>query len=196
MQWLAVTAATSPFIAPVHTPCIPLSCWPQTTHAHCQTPLDACSLGRHAQVTQIPAFDKAIEGCIKRGWPRERAVIFQLMQRCVNAIGRALRQGDPRYAASTYALCDALFAQQADEEVTRLENARLAATQAERLGGACSMVAPPLSGASGPVPLSRGASFESGAPVRPTSPRKSPKSLALQLESTSLLPPRLYRHRR
>ena len=45
------------------------------------------------------------------GWPRERAETYTLLFTCSNALGRALRERDPCYAASIYALSDVLFAQ-------------------------------------------------------------------------------------
>lgn len=53
---------------------------------------------------------------VARGWPRARAETYELLRSCANALGRALRERDPCYAASTYAICDALFSQQASLE--------------------------------------------------------------------------------
>ena len=46
-----------------------------------------------------------------------------LLESCSNAMGRALREGRDTYAASTYAICDALFAAyktQAEDKAGRL----------------------------------------------------------------------------
>ena len=55
------------------------------------------------------SFRASIDDMVGRGWPRERAETYELLRSCANALGRALRERDPCYSASTYALCDALF---------------------------------------------------------------------------------------
>ena len=45
------------------------------------------------------------------GWPRERAELLRLLMLGRNAFAKALSERDGRYAASTYALSEALFAQ-------------------------------------------------------------------------------------
>ena len=52
-----------------------------------------------------------IEYLIQQNWPAERARTYALLFTCADALGRALRERDPCYAASTYALGEALFAQ-------------------------------------------------------------------------------------
>ena len=53
----------------------------------------------------------SIAETIAFGWPAERAETFQHLSYAKAPIARALREGDPSYAASTYALCDAFFDQ-------------------------------------------------------------------------------------
>ena len=53
---------------------------------------------------------------VDQGWPPERAQVYTLLFSCVDALGRALSQREPCYAASTYALCEALFAQRQGAE--------------------------------------------------------------------------------
>ena len=52
-----------------------------------------------------------ITGMEAIGWPRARAEVLRLLMLGRDAFARALRDRDPCYAASTYALTDALFAQ-------------------------------------------------------------------------------------
>ena len=54
---------------------------------------------------------KSIAETVAFGWPPERAEAFQLLSYAKAPIARALREGDPSYSASTYALCDAFFDQ-------------------------------------------------------------------------------------
>ena len=52
-----------------------------------------------------------VEALLAANWPRERALVYTVLFSCADPLGRALRDGDPCYAASTYALCDVLFNQ-------------------------------------------------------------------------------------
>ena len=56
-------------------------------------------------------FKATIDGLVERGWPQERAEVYCLLGSAANAMCTALRERSPRYASSTYALCDALWAQ-------------------------------------------------------------------------------------
>lgn len=59
----------------------------------------------HVQILAMEAF----------GWPRERARVVRLLSAFAPPMARALRDESPCYAASTYALCDAMFAQRAEQ---------------------------------------------------------------------------------
>ena len=48
---------------------------------------------------------------VEQGWPPERAQVYALLFSCLDALGRALGERDSCYAASTYAISEALFAQ-------------------------------------------------------------------------------------
>ena len=52
-----------------------------------------------------------IEHLVDNGWSVSSAEVYTLLFTCADALGRALRERDPCYAASTYALSEALFAQ-------------------------------------------------------------------------------------
>ena len=51
------------------------------------------------------------EPMVVSGWPQDRAETYMLIATMRLAIGNALRDGSPRYAAATYALSEALFLQ-------------------------------------------------------------------------------------
>ena len=50
------------------------------------------------------------------GWTHERAECYTMLFTCVEALARALKDGDPCYAASTYALSETLFLQRRDAD--------------------------------------------------------------------------------
>jgi len=62
-------------------------------------------------------FRSSIDGLVARGWPFEAAQAYKLLNINSNATAAALRERDTRYAASTYQLCDVLFAQRRPGEV-------------------------------------------------------------------------------
>ena len=65
-------------------------------------------------------------------WPHDRAVVYTLLFTCADALGRALRERDSCYAASTYALSEALFKQRAgatDDDVKAGGGKRAASKQ-------------------------------------------------------------------
>jgi hypothetical protein len=57
-------------------------------------------------------FPTAIKDKIELGWGEAEAKIYSMLFSRKGPIARALRDGDDRYAASTYAMCNAIFKQQ------------------------------------------------------------------------------------
>lgn len=55
-----------------------------------------------------------IDSLISDGWPPDRAFSYMMLHSCKASIARALREGDQRYAASTYQLCSNIFKQRAN----------------------------------------------------------------------------------
>ena len=60
----------------------------------------------------IDKYSEVINDYVKVGWPEEHAQLAGVLLGRQPAIGRALKQHDRCYAASTYALCEALVAAQ------------------------------------------------------------------------------------
>lgn len=58
-------------------------------------------------------FQATIDGLIQKGWDTDDAEAYCLLGSAANAIGASVRERSNRYAASTYALCDALWARHA-----------------------------------------------------------------------------------
>lgn len=66
-----------------------------------------------------------IQHLVENGWSTERAEVYTLLFTCADALGRALRERERCYAASTYALSEALFAQRYGASLSELsEDAR------------------------------------------------------------------------
>merc|ERR1711972_1017029 len=57
----------------------------------------------------IDCYRGAISDLVRRGWMEHHAESFMCLQEASSALGRALREHDPCYAATTYAISDALF---------------------------------------------------------------------------------------
>ena len=65
--------------------------------------LEHCNVDQEAE-----HFAEYIEKLVERGWRRQDATTYRLLSTVGGAIGRAFREGDTCYAASTYALRNAL----------------------------------------------------------------------------------------
>merc|ERR1719291_1068973 len=63
-------------------------------------------------------FVRSISDMVSFGWPQERAETVALLTTGNAALGRALRENDPCYAAATYAIYNALFTQRTNQKQT------------------------------------------------------------------------------
>jgi hypothetical protein len=57
-----------------------------------------------------------VDHFVTSGWSHENAKMYSALKECVIPLARSLREKDPRFAASTYALCAALYDQRASPE--------------------------------------------------------------------------------
>ena len=79
---------------------------------NCQD-LDANSVETVEQLSR--SFHRSISMLQERGWHPEHAQAYAVLSTCRNALGRALREKDGCYAASVYALSEALYLRHSEQ---------------------------------------------------------------------------------